>query len=559
MEEGTEQADVAFVGGGVFTVDATGRWADAVAVRAGRIVAVGTTAAIGAVIGPRTQVVELSGRLLVPGFQDAHVHAPSAGLNRLRCDLSEVHGAPAYVDAIARHARERQDADWILGGGWAMDSFPGGSPHRDLLDAVVADRPVCLMNRDCHAVWVNGRALELAGISGETPDPRDGRIERDERGEPIGTLHEGAMELVARLIPATSHEDQLEGLLVAQRHLHSLGITGWQDAIVGEYATMKDSLDVYRSAAADGQLTARVVGALWWDRDRGVEQIPELLARRETGTAGRFRATSVKIMQDGVCESLTAAVLDPYLDASGKATTNRGISFVDPEELPGYVTALDAHGFQVHVHAIGERANRDALDAFAAARSANPGADNRHHIAHVQLVHPTDVPRFRQLRVTANIQPLWAVNDHQLTELTMPRLGPDRSDWMYGFRDLWEAGAQLAIGSDWPVSSPDPVELLHVAVNRMPPPGYLYGQDEDAGPFRAEQALPLRTAITAYTMGSAYVNHLDHEVGSIEVGKAADLVVLDRNLFDVEPSEIGAARALLTMVEGQVVHEAAGL
>lgn len=556
MDHGTDAADVVLLGGSVFTVDAAGRWADAVAVRDGRIVAVGTSARLAELIGRGTEVVDLAGRMLLPGFQDAHVHAPTAGMNRLRCDLGDLHGSDRYVAAVAEHARERPGDDWIRGGGWAMDSFPGGTPHRDLLDAVVPDRPVGLMNRDCHALWVNTRALELAGVTDTTPDPRDGRIERDERGMPTGTLHDGAMELVARHVPPPSPEEQLEGLLVAQRFLHGLGITGWQDAIVGRYATMPDSLQIYRTAAERGQLTARVVGALWWDRDQGLEQLPGLVARREAGTLGRFRATSVKIMQDGVCEALTAAMLEPYLDVAGRATDERGMSFVDPDRLPGYVTALDAAGFQVHVHAIGDRACRDALDAIEAARAANPPMDNRHHIAHLQVLQPSDVRRFKELRVTANVQPLWAVNDHQMTELTTPQLGADRAGRQYGFRDLWESGAQLAIGSDWPVSSPDPVELLHVAVNRMPPPGYPYGQEADAGPFRPDQALPLRAAIAAYTMGSAYVNHLDHEVGSIEVGKAADLVVLDRDLFSVDPADIGAAEALMTMVEGEVVHQA---
>lgn len=554
------EADLAFLGGGVYTVDASRRWVEAVAVRDGRILATGTTREIQAHIGRRTEVVDLFGRMLLPGFQDAHVHAPSAGMNQLRCDLSALHGVDAYVGAVASYAREHPDVAWILGGGWAMDSFPGGSAGRESLDSLAVDRPVCLMNRDCHAIWVNSRALELAGITDATPDPRDGWIERDERGRPTGTLHDGAMELVARHVPAPTHEEQLEALLLAQRHLHALGITGWQDAIIGRYATMPDYLEVYRAAAERGQLTARVVGALWWDRGRGLEQIPELVARRDAATTGRFRATSVKIMQDGVCEALTAAVLDPYLDAAGRPTTNHGFSFIDPDALPEYVTALDGEGFQVHFHAIGERANRDALDAIEAARSdAGAHPDPRHHIAHVQILRPADLPRFRQLGVTANLQPLWAMNDDQMTELTVPRLGSDRAAWQYSFRDLWESGAMLAIGSDWPVSSPDPAELLHVAVNRAPPPGYPYGQDRDAGPFRPEQALPLRVAISAFTMGSAYVNHLDHEVGSIESGKAADLVVLDRDLFDVDAADIADARALLTMVEGETVHESPAL
>jgi predicted amidohydrolase YtcJ len=268
----------------------------------------------------------------------------------------------------------------------------------------------------------------------------------------------------------------------------------------------------------------------------------------------------VKIMQDGVCENFTACMLEPYLDAHGHPTDNRGLAYVDPLELPGIVTAIDAAGFQVHVHVIGDKAVRDALDAIEAARRANGPNDNRHHLAHIQVVHPEDVPRFRRLGVTANGQPLWAANEPQMTELTLPFIGPERASWQYPFGSLLRSGATLAFGSDWPVSTPDVLQELHVAVNRTVPPDYLYAGDDELGaePLLPNERLTLAQAIRAFTMGSAYVNHLDDVAGSIEVGKLADLVVLSQNLFAIDPGEISRAEVMLTMVDGKPVYEAPG-
>lgn len=550
-------ADLVFTGGGVHTVDAVRRRAEAVAILAGRIVAVGSNADVRPLIGPSTDVVDLRGRLLLPGFQDAHVHAPSGGLDRLRIDLSEAHSLQGYLAIVKRYAHEHRDAEWLLGGGWAMDVFPGGTPTRELLDGVATDRPVFINNRDNHAAWVNTRALELASVDERTPDPGDGRIERDADGRPAGTLHEGAMNLVREFVPRASLEEQVRGLLLAQSYLHSLGITAWQDAIVGEYSTMQDPFDAYLAAAGRGDLTARVRGALWFERGKGLDQLPSLVDRRQRSRVGRFAATSVKIMADGVCENFTAALLEPYLDGHGRPTGNRGIPFFDEDELREAATALDAEGFQVHVHAIGDRAVRMALDAVEAARGANGPSDNRHHIAHLQVVHPDDVPRFRALGVTANAQPLWAASEPQMTELTIPFIGPERASWQYPFRSLLRAGATMAFGSDWPVSSPNPLWAIHVAVNREEPRGYPYG-DGAEGPFLAHERLDLAEAIAASTIGSAYVNHLDDETGSIEVGKLADLVVLDRDPFAHPMNEIADARVVLTLVEGEPVHQTPG-
>lgn len=549
-------ADLVFTGGAyggrVFVSDASRSRADAVAVRDGRIVALDGEA--NALIGPGTEVVDLDGRMLLPGFQDAHVHPLWGGLDMLRCDLADLSSQEAYLQRIAQYAAEHPDDEWVLGGGWQMSAFPGGTPTAAALDTVVPDRPAFLPNRDGHGAWVNSRALALAGITRDTPDPDDGRVERDASGTPSGTLHEGAMTLVNRLLPAEPHERLREALAVGQRHLHSFGITAWQDAIVGtQYSDAGDPLPVYIAADRAGELTGRVVGSLWWDRTRGLEQIDDLVALRESAAGGRrFAATSIKIMQDGVAENFTASMLEPYCDGHGHPTENAGISFVDPDVLNEAAARLDALGFTLHFHAIGDRAVRECLDAVESALQRNGPRGNPHHISHIQVVHPDDVPRFRRLRVTANMQMLWATLEPQMVDLTLPFLGETRASWQYPFGDLLRAGAALAAGSDWSVSTPDPMAAIHTAVNRRSAPTEWEG---DYPPFLPEQAIDLGSALQAYTAGSARVNSLP-ETGTIRVGMLADLALLERDPFDGEPGRIGDTRVLGTWVEGVRVFEA---
>ncbi|WP_042387889.1 amidohydrolase [Streptacidiphilus melanogenes] len=539
--------DLLFVGGPVITMDAARTRATAVAVSGQRVLAVGHDDLM-ELAGPETEIVDLRGKALLPGFQDAHVHAVYGGVEMGECDLSGTTDLGEYRRRIAAYAATHPAQPWITGAGWAMEAFKGGQPSRALLDEIVPDRPVLLLNRDHHGAWANTRALELAGVTADTPDPADGRVEREADGTPSGMLQEGATNLVARVVPKGTVEDRVKGLLRAQEHLHSLGITGWQDAILGVFNGQPDVSDAYLAAAGDGRLTARVNGALWWDRERGAEQIPELVARRDKLTAGRFRAGSVKIMQDGIAENWTAAMTVPYKDACGCTTANSGLSFVDPEALKSHVTELDALGFQVHFHALGDRAVREALDAVEAAVAANGRRDNRHHLAHLQVVHPDDVPRFARLGAVANLQPLWAAHEPQMDELCIPFLGGELASWQYPFGDLLNAGATLAAGSDWPVSSPDPWLGIHVAVNRV-------NHEDDREVFLPAQRLDLTTAIAAYTAGSAHVNHLD-DAGVIRPGALADLVVLDRDPYAGPQDEIGATRVLQTFVGGERVHAA---
>jgi predicted amidohydrolase YtcJ len=516
-----------------------------VRVRSGRIVEIGSDLPAG-----RADVIDLAGGTLLPGFIDAHVHPVFAGDQLRRCDLTGAATMSDYLDLIGAYARAHPGGGWVTGGGWSMEAFPRGIPTAAQLDAVVADRPVYLPNRDGHGAWVNSVALRLAGIDAATLDPADGRIERDAAGAPIGMLQEGATLLVSRLLPAASEADWYAALLAGQSRLLSFGITGWQDAIVGHAHGSGDPLPAYLRAAQDGSLLANVVGALWWDRDRGLEQLPELLDRRGTGREGRFRPASVKMMLDGVAENHTAAMLEPYLDSAGCQTDIDGLDFIDPARLAEYVTALDREGFQVHFHALGDRAVRLALDAVAAARDANGDTGNRHHLAHLQVVHPDDIGRFAVLSATANIQPLWAAHEPQMDELTIPFLGERRAGWQYPFRSLQDSGAQLCAGSDWPVSSPDPLLGAHVAVTRTAP-----AADADGpGPFLPEQRLDLASILAAYTSGGARVNGLESVSGAVRPGFDADFAVVDADLSTIAERDIGASAVKQTWIRGQLVY-----
>jgi predicted amidohydrolase YtcJ len=364
------------------------------------------------------------------------------------------------------------------------------------------------------------------------------------------------MDLVGRHLPTVTRADLAAGLAEAQRYLHSVGVTGWQDAIVGAYAGHEDTTPVYLDAVADGTLTARVVGALWWPRGHTVADVDDLVAgfvthrdavaarTRELGS-DRFATTSIKIMLDGVAENRTASMLAPYLDGCGCSTGERGLSHLDRDLLLAAVPALDAAGFDVHVHVIGDRAVRDALDAVELARKG--GGGGRHHLAHLQVVHPEDVARFAALDVAANAQALWACDDAQMSELTVPFLGPERSSWQYPFAGLLRAGARVVMGSDWPVSSPDPWQAIHVAVNRTPP-------GEPGAPFLPEQRLTLTEALTAYTSGSAWINR-HTGAGSLSPGAVADLAVCSTDPFDVDPAQLCDVSVDHTFVGGRPVHE----
>jgi predicted amidohydrolase YtcJ len=550
------KASLILRGGKVASPSAPGGFAEAVAIADGTILAVGTNDEIDALSGSSTRVVNLAGRLALPAFGDAHVHAISAGLESLRCNLLGLRTRQECLDRIALYAAGLPDDAWVLGGGWALEAFPGGVPSATDLDSVCGGRPAFLPNKDHHSAWVNTIALERAGVDANTPDPFAGRIERDERGNPTGALHDGAMGLIARVLPPTSPQDLTKGLRAALARLHGHGITHWQDACVGDAGELgiSDTFDAYVTAEREGWLTGRVRAALWWDRARGIEQLAHFQTRRELASKGKFRATSVKMMVDGVCETFTAAMSRAYLGDPGHQGTHRGDLFIESEQLCDATRTLDAEGFQVHFHAIGDRAITTALDAIEGVGERRWGL-NRHHIAHLQFIAPSDLDRFARIGAIGNFQPLWACNDPQMENLTIPFVGEERSGWQYSIQSLLERNARIAFGSDWPVSSPDPLQEMHVAVNRMLSTALGNpGTDETTKPFRPDQGLSVQHAVEAFTKGVAYVNGDEDILGVLEVGRQGDVAVLSHDIFSIPTTEIGDTTVDLTVAAGAVVH-----
>ncbi|RKS18069.1 hypothetical protein DFO58_2426 [Arthrobacter sp. AG1021] len=548
-------AQVAFHSGSVFTGSGQPLRGQAVLVNDGKISAIVAQDQLENYIDETTELVDLAGALLAPGFQDSHMHPVSGGTELLQCNLAEAENAEEAVALIAAYAAANPDTEWIVGAGWSMDHYPNGAPLASLIDAVVADRPVALHSRDHHSLWANNAAFKRAGIDANTPDPADGRIERLEDGSPAGTLHEGAMGLVEAYTPELDKDFVLAGLHKAQEDMLALGITAWQDAMILQDDDAPNNAEAYERALAEGTLQVRVRGAQWWKRDQGLEQLEGMIAARaraeELGHPERYSLGTVKMMVDGVAENFTAAMIEPYRDKCGHATHNNGISFVSAEDLKTYVIALDAAGFQVHFHALGDRAVRDALDAVAAARQANGPSANRHHLAHLQIVTKEDSARFAQLDATANLQPLWACHEDQLDELTLPFMPESAQDRQYPFGDIQASGARLAAGSDWPVSSANPLEGSHIAVNRISP-------ENDSVPLGGEhQCLDLATILAAYTSGTAYVNHLDAITGSIAEGYLADLLVVEPNPFEVPAEQIYRSQVASTWIDGKCVYRAA--
>ncbi len=537
-------ADLVLRGAAVYTVDAARSWARVVAVRDGLIVYVGSESGAAAWIGPATEVLDLPGRMILPGFQDAHAHPVISGVEIGQCDLLDLADRDAVLAKVAECAAG-QEGEWLLGAGWQLPIFPGNGPDRALLDEIAPGRPVYLAAADGHSAWVSSRALELAGIDAATPDPPGGRIERRLDGEPSGTLRENAMALVGRLVPPPSLDERVEGLLRAQELFLAHGVTAVQEA-----SASLAELEAYQAAAARGELRLRVVAALDVDLDRGADS-PAAHAAELTALARRFAGphlspTAAKIFLDGVIEARTAAMLEPYLDRPA----DRGELTLPPERLDPLVAALAAEGFDVHVHAIGDRAVRAALDAIERACTAEADPRPRHQLAHIEVIDPADVPRFRRLGVIANFQPLWAFPDSYIRDLTWPAIGPERSRSIYPMGSVHRAGGPIAFGSDWSVTSLDPLEGIEVAVTRRDP-------DDPAGAvMQPEERLDLPTALAAYTAGAAWANRLEGKTGSIEVGKAADLVVLSADLFAIPVEEISEVRVVLTLIEGDIVYRA---
>ena len=538
-ESSPDDATLVLRGAKVYTVDSTRPWAEAVAVRDGRIVAVGDGADMDAHIGPATRVLELAGRLVLPGFVDTHVHPVSSGIEMGECNLSGVETGAQLRERIEGCVAKVRPGEWVRGGGFVITLFPGGNPTRHLLDSLVGDRPAFLASSDGHSAWVSSRALSIAGVTARTPDPANGRIEREPGGAPSGSLWESAMGLVGDHLPAHSDEERSAGLRRALAMAARFGVTTMHEASADE-ATLRS----YAHADSSGTLTARIVVSLLMDTDRGVEQVPKLAAMRDRHARGLVRPVAAKIFADGVIEGQTAALISPYLDRAGY----RGELNLPPERLDSLVQALDSAGFKVHVHAIGDRAIRVALDAFEKQRARDGGAGPRHVVAHLQLFDTADVARFAELGVVASFQPLWAYRDAYITDLTEPRLGPERSRHLYPIASVVRSGAIVAGGSDWSVTSLDPLEAMEVAVTRRALGDYT------GFPWLPEERVDLGTIVKAYTLGGARASDQDSLFGSIEVGKAADLTVLSEDIFAMPAHRIHQARVVLTLLQGREVY-----
>jgi predicted amidohydrolase YtcJ len=534
-------ADTVYHTGKIYTVNAAKPWAQSVAIRNGKIEFVGSDDAVRAHIGPDTAVYDLHGKLMLPGFQDAHVHPLYAGLEALSCYLggeeSIEHYRAVLPDCVARSA----DREWITGGGWSMAAFgPGAKASKDILDELTPDHAVFLVSADGHSGWANSRALDIAGITKNTPDPVDGYIDRDpETGEAIGSLQEGAMRLVAQHAPAPTFEERVAALEYARDQMHSVGITSFQKAYANEA-----ELQAYEHLDKMGKLNMRVVAALLWDAEGSAEQLETMKALRERYTKGNLRATSIKIFVDGVMENYTAVMLEPYLVEGA----TKGTPMIDPGEMIEVVSDAAAEGFQIHFHSLGDAAVRYALDAVEEARQRHGENDLRHHLSHLQVVHPDDHPRFAELGAVANFQPLWAYADEYIVELTLPFISEQTARWIYPIKSIIDAGGRIAFGSDWSVSSVNPMPQIETALTRVD------AESHSTAVLNPEQRITIEQAVEAFTLGTAYVNHQEDVTGSIEVGKLADLIVLDKNIFEIAPERISETKVLLTLFEGKPVY-----
>jgi predicted amidohydrolase YtcJ len=534
-----EPADLVLLHGAVYPFAIDSARAEAVAIRHGVVVYVGDDRGARRLVGHGTTLQRLNGKMVLPAFHDTHMH-PRGGIGLAECTLDDLGTREAVVDSVRRCAALHPDLAWIRGRGWQLPVFPAANPRKEWLDAVVPDRPVYLVAADGHSAWVNSKALALAGVNRTTKDPPGGRIERDPAsGEPTGTLRESAQRLVARLLPPRTQAEIRAGIRRALAMANRFGITAVHEAAAGP-----GLLEAYAALDSAGELTARIIAAIETDPRAGPQQVDSLRAWRAR-YAGRqyFAPRAAKIFADGVIEAKTAALLTPYLDGTGRS----GEPNLSPAAMDTLVSALDAAGFQVHIHAIGDRAVRMSLDAYAFARRHNGPRDARPIIAHLEVIDPADIPRFAELGVIPSFQPLWAWADNYITDLTVPVLGPERSRWLYPIGSVARTGAHLTAGSDWPVSSMNPLEAIQVAITRRAPTA-------PSGPaWIPEETVDLGTMLRAYTEGGAYAAGEETSNGTLELGKAADLIVVDRDLYQIPVTDIHRARVLLTLLDGRVV------
>lgn len=537
--------DAIVINARIVTMDPLMPRSQALAISAGRVVAIGTDDDIRALASAATRVVDAGGRLVLPGFQDTHIHLQDSGQDYSQnADLSECRSVDALVATLAGFARTIE-RPWVNGTGWYSGVFGPHNLTRHVLDRAVPDRPCLIVASDGHNACMNTLGLRAVGIEDNTPDPPNGQIVRDQSGVAAGLLYEDAIAWVEARMPPPSDAAFADGVRWATALANRNGITGVIDAKVEER-----HVRVYRDLAHRQQLTLRVAStALVRASDTTAQAVERLSDFRAQSAFGLFRVHSAKFFLDGVIENRTAAMIEPYSDALGG---NAPVMF-EPAQIDEMFTALDAARFQIHVHAIGDMATRAALDGMEVALKTNGGWPGLHQIAHIQFIDPADIPRFRALGVMANVQPLWARHEVSVDDLSVPVVGPERSKWIYAFRSLLDAGAQMALSSDWGVSTLNPFEIIETAITRQPP-----RKEASVLSFLPEQRMTIAQAVAGYTTQAAAAAWRQADTGSLGLGKFADLIVLDRDIFECSPYEVGDTRVLLTLLAGQEVHRAQG-
>ncbi len=538
---GPDAPDLVLHNARVWTADVAHPSAEAVAIKGNRIYAAGKAAEILGLADKNTRVVDLGGKFVMPGINDAHTHFLSGSMGLFQVELTGARTLAEVQDRVRAFARKYPDAKWITGRGWEYTIFPEKRlPTRADLDAAVNDRPVFLRAYDGHTGWGNSKAFEVAGVTAQSKVEGYGELVLDpETGKPAGSLKEGAQRLISRAIPEPTRDQQLAALKEGLKLARSLGITSFQDA-----STDPPELELYESLLASGSLTSRASMAMAVDASTGESEMAKIAAIRDRLAGSFLRVGSVKIMLDGVIESHTAAMLQPYSDDPSTS----GSASMTQEKLNRLVGLADRYRLQVLIHAIGDRAVRMALDAYEAAQKANGRRDARHRIEHIETVSAADIPRFGRLGVLASMEPIHA--DPGTNGVWEPAVGPERATRAFAWHCLEKAGARLVFSSDWPATiSVDPIRGLHNAVNRRTIEG------EPAGGWIPAQRVSVETALRAYTEGGAYASFEEKEKGMIAKGKLADLVVLSQDPQKVNPMDLFKTRVVMTILDGKVIYE----
>jgi len=542
-----QTADLVLLSGHIYTSNPARPWAKALAIRDGRIMAVGNDAEIVKLQGPATRVLNLGGRMAMPGIIDSHIHFLDGSFSLDQLNLDDAYTAAEIQNRVREFAAAHPDRAWLLGRGWLYDAFkPSGLPTKQILDEVVSDRPIVLDCYDGHSVWVNSKALALAGITKDTPDPKQagivvGTIVRDPAsGEATGVLKEEAVALVRKVIPPPSHEQELRALRAGLREANQHGLTSVLNA-----SGSIEEMELYDELRRNGDLTVRMTTSLMMEPQLDEKTLAQFEEGRRRFHDEWVRAGVIKAFMDGVIESHTAAMIEPYSD-DPKVSGSMNYA---PEQFRANVLELDRRHFQVITHAIGDLAIRTTLDAYEAAAQTNGARDRRYRIEHIENIHPADIPRFGRLGVIAGMQPFHCYPEPNLANVWARNVGPARLANSFAWHSIAAGGAKLAFGSDWPVVSLDPFIGIQNAVTRQNSMG------EPAGGWVGEQKVTLDQALASYTRDAAYAQFEDKLKGSIEPGKLADIIVLSQDLFAVNPLEIRKTMPVLTIVGGKVVYE----